>query len=300
MSSSWIHDCRRLRQIFSIALMMLLIDAPVFGVLLDAVHAGATGEYTNAKIADTALGYVGQWGGNACVDAQKPGDSSGQCRSFVNCVVWMASNHVQNLGGADYFRPFRREGGKRITSISDLRKGDIVQDGEGAHTFIIVKHVRGHVFSVVDSNHVYRERVRQYNRPVSLSSWTRAYRMGAILKKPAKPKTPADLGYLSQVRAVPGGAVVRGWGVRPDSAKTASVTVYGGSGQPSEINPSVKLKANVANAKEAKEYPGYGKKHDFEGFIVLPSGTQQICAYVDGAPSASAQLDCQVITVPQS
>jgi hypothetical protein len=298
--SSWIYDVKRLRQIFAIMLMLVLVDVPVAAALLDVSHAGAMGEYTNNKIADTALGYVGQWGGNACVDAQKPGDYGGQCRSFVNCIVWMASNHSQNLGGSDYFQPFKREGGHRITSASDLRKGDIVQEGEGAHTYIIIKHVSGHTFKVVDSNHAYNERVMTYNRPVVLSSYTRAYRMGMIIKKPATPDTPADLGYLSRVRAVPGGAVVRGWGVRPDSAKTASVKVYGGSGLPSKINPSVKLKANVANAKEGKEYPGYGKKHGFEGFIVLPSGTQQVCAYVDGAPSASAQLDCKVITVPTS
>jgi hypothetical protein len=148
--------------------------------LMAPSESSALGTYNNAAIADKALAYVGQWGGKACNDAQKPGDSGGQCRAFVNCIVWMVSNHTQALGGSDYFSDFAREGSQEITEISALAKGDIVQVGQGDHTFIIVSKVSGSTFSVVDSNHDFNETVMNYNRTVSLDSNTRAFRLGAI------------------------------------------------------------------------------------------------------------------------
>lgn len=86
-----------------------------------SVFARSVAGYENAAIADKALTYVGQWGGNACSDAKRSGltgrtstypvapkrdasgkavtDGDGQCRSFVNCIVWMVSNNAQWLGG---------------------------------------------------------------------------------------------------------------------------------------------------------------------------------------------------------
>jgi hypothetical protein len=153
------------------------------GSMLTVTPALAVGSYNNAEIATRALRYVGQWGGDACRDAHKPGDSGGQCRAFVNCVVWMVSGHTQNLGGRDYYQPFLTAGGVRITSIGQLAEGDVVQVGEGVHTFIIVRKLSVNAgtgkFTVVDSNHAYNERVMTYNRTFSLSSTTRGYRMGS-------------------------------------------------------------------------------------------------------------------------
>jgi hypothetical protein len=171
----------------------------VAAMISTAASAVAAGSYNNAEIATRALRYVGQWGGNACRDAHKPGDSGGQCRAFVNCIVWMASNHTQNLGGRDYYQPFLTAGGQRITNISQLEEGDIVQVGEGVHTFIIVRKLSVNaagvgIFTVVDSNHEYNERVMTYNRTFSLSSTTRAYRMGSLPQPsgsaPAAPSPP--------------------------------------------------------------------------------------------------------------
>ena len=147
--------------------------------LLAAEPSLAAGNYDNASIADKALSYVGQWGGNACKDSQKPGDSGGQCKAFVNCIVWMASGGSQNVGGG-YFQPFLNAGGSEITSVESLAKGDIVQVGEGVHTFIIVGRVSGSLFTVVDSNRNYDEMVNSYDRNVTLDSNTRAFRMGTV------------------------------------------------------------------------------------------------------------------------
>jgi hypothetical protein len=149
-------------------------------VALSATPAMAVGTYDNAAVADKALSYVGQWGGNACNDAQKPGDSGGQCRAFVNCIVWMVSSHAQNLGGADYFQSFLNAGGVEVTDANNLAKGDIVQVGQGTHTFIIVSRVSGNTFNVVDSNHAMDEMVMNYNRTFTLDSNTRAFRMGSV------------------------------------------------------------------------------------------------------------------------
>lgn len=281
---------------------MLLVFAPVTAALLDMGHAGAMGEYTNAKIADTALGYVGEWGGNACVDAQKPGDYGGQCRSFVNCVVWMASNHAQNLGGFNYFSTFLHAGGHRITSASKLIKGDIVQEGQGIHTYIIIKHVSGNVFKVVDSNHEYREVVRTYDRHVTLNSYTRAYRMGMVLKSKTTKKNTPD-GELATVKAVPGGALVKGWALDPNTQKAVHVDVYGASGRARPgINPSVSLTASVKSKAVPDNYHSYGSHHGFEGFIVLPAGTQTVCAYAhnaDDTPGHSVKkIGCETVSIP--
>ncbi len=150
-------------------------------VIVPAIAASAAQAYDNGVIADKALSYVGQWGGNACKDAQKPNDSGGECRAFVNCVVWMVSGHTQNLGGSDYFQPFLSAGGTEIADINSLVKGDIVQVGQGTHTFIIVRRVSGSTFNVVDSNHIDKnEMVMNYDRTFSLSSTTRAFRMGTV------------------------------------------------------------------------------------------------------------------------
>ena len=67
--------------------------------------SGAVGLYDNAAIADKALSYVGRWGGEACRDAGKldngntgttvGGYGGGQCRTFVNCILWMVSSQTQ-------------------------------------------------------------------------------------------------------------------------------------------------------------------------------------------------------------
>ena len=176
------------------------------------MNAAGTAAYTNAAIADTALRYVGRWGGRACADAHrsgftgstasyphypfgysassppKPGakinpnqGGDGQCRSFVNCVVWMASGHSEWLGGepdGTYFGAFLKAGGTEINNVNDLAKGDIVQIGNGTHTFIIVSHVSGSTFDVVDSNESYDEFVTEHSKAVTLSATERAFRMG--------------------------------------------------------------------------------------------------------------------------
>jgi hypothetical protein len=167
-------------------------------VLTPSAHA--IGSYNNASIADVALRYVGQYGGAASVDAGKSGytggtplgsgnNMDGECRAFVNAVVWIASGHTQWIGGGtDYFSRLAYYG-TRITDVNSLVKGDVVQIGQGTHTFIIVSHVSGSTFNVVDSNEHYDHMVSNYNRSVALTDTERAYRLGST-SWPAQPANP--------------------------------------------------------------------------------------------------------------
>jgi hypothetical protein len=134
----------------------------------------ATGSFDNAVIADYAINHYPN------------GSYGGQCRSFVNDVV-KASTGVSIAYGApnQYFKAFEDNGAFRVTNVSDLRKGDIVQSGETEadphlHTFIIIGLVSGTTFDVIDSNHNLDEKVARYNRTVSLSDSVRAYRLGVV------------------------------------------------------------------------------------------------------------------------
>ena len=176
----------RLSVILRTLIIALVLLATSTLAVSNAAPAFAVGTYDNASIADKALTY---WNGSntnraagsaACSDAQKPGDSGGQCRAFVNCIVWMVSGGTQNLGGSDYFTPFTNAGGVEITNVDELAKGDIVQSGQGTHTYIIVSKVSSGKYMVVDSNHWNDETVGYYQRDVALDSTNRAFRMGTV------------------------------------------------------------------------------------------------------------------------
>ncbi|MEK7602772.1 MAG: hypothetical protein AAB459_00825 [Patescibacteria group bacterium] len=172
-------------------LAFVIIFASLGSMRIAEQPAAAVGSYNNANIADIALGYVGQWGGNACINAGRSGYTGGtpggqqydgQCRAFVNCIVWMASGKTQWLGGGagDYFKRFYDLGAQQITDINALARGDIVQSGHGVHTYIIVSRVSGSTFNVVDSNHSLDEKVQTYNRTVVLDANNRAFRLGTL------------------------------------------------------------------------------------------------------------------------
>jgi hypothetical protein len=157
----------------------------------DAAVSGS-GAFPNAAIADKALTYYNgkhtpaegaASGSRACADARAAGytaDSGGQCRAFVNCIVYMVG-HL-SVGG-DYYGGFLAAGGKEITATNDLVKGDIVQyPAAHLHTTIIVSKVSDGNYMVVDSNHFggTTETVDNYSRPITLGNGVRAFRMGKV------------------------------------------------------------------------------------------------------------------------
>lgn len=276
---------------------------PVLSAVFVSAPVGASSEYSNAAIADKALSYVGRKGGIACIDSRKPGDSGGQCRAFVNCIVWMTSGGTQNLGGGggNYFRAFLRAGGTEIRSIDALQKGDIVQEGHGRHTFIIVNRVAGNTFRVVDSNHKWNERVYTYDRQVSLTASKRAFRMGTVVPEaPAVPPKPMH-GSLESVEAAKDGAVAKGWAIDNDVTRPIDVVLYAGKETSKPEDGSKTLtEADGARMDIARQFPSFGSSHGFRSFIPLSKGNHIICAYgvnAPGTPGEDVKLGCRAVTV---
>jgi hypothetical protein len=107
------------------------------------------------RAADLALLYDGQWGGQACkaahlgVNGYVGGFSGGQCRQFVNCLVYRASWHAYNPASANYSFT-----GATQISGSGATRGDIIQNGQGIHTAIVLQNLGGGKYVVVDSNFI--------------------------------------------------------------------------------------------------------------------------------------------------
>lgn len=169
----WRHSLRR--RLVPLAVVLTLLTGAV--QTFTATPASAVGNYDNTLIADKALTYVGQHGG--------------QCRAFVNAIVNNVSGGQQRLytgNGSDYFSQFEAAGGTRLHDYTQLKKGDIVQkyvNSDDLHTWIIVSRDADGYYWVVDSNSqplTYPETVRHYKRTsfTSLSDSVRAYRMGQV------------------------------------------------------------------------------------------------------------------------
>lgn len=230
--------------------VFVAIMAGVIAMLVAPTPAHAVGTYSNALIADNAMGYNGQWGGEACANAGRSGYTGnspggvtfdGQCRAFVNCIVWMSSSNTQWLGGGggNYFNRLEHYG-QRLYSLDDLVKGDVVQQyPANLHTYIIVARVGGSTFQVVDSNSqpsTNPEKVRIYNRTVTLNENNRAYRLGTVTSA-TPPASDAGDARSDLVVAQPGGGFATAFGTPngtlaegPVSLANWTIPTWGGAG----------------------------------------------------------------------
>ena len=172
--------------------------------------AAAVGSYDNAAIADYALARVGQWGG--------------QCRQFVNDVVWAVSGGTQSIGGGNGAFPNLAANGIEITDINALVKGDVVQFENSPqfawlHTFIIVSRVSGNTFNVVDSNWDVgsgnNEIIHAHQINFTLDPATRrAFRFGAVGSTGSTGNfalLSMQVGHLEIFRRDPSGAANHRW-----------------------------------------------------------------------------------------
>ncbi|MFN8017317.1 MAG: hypothetical protein U0P45_04245 [Acidimicrobiales bacterium] len=118
------------------------------------------------RIADLGLTYVGGSGKQACIDSGQSsngivgGYSGGQCRQFVNCLLYRASWHRYTGAASDYSFP-----GATKVSATTATRGDIIQYGIGGHTAVILRNDGAGKFLVVDSNY-------SNNEKVQVHSWT--------------------------------------------------------------------------------------------------------------------------------
>ncbi len=136
-------------------------------------RVNAIGSFDNAAIAQKALSYNGQnWG-----------EPNGECRAFVAIVVSQVSGGKQDVrsGNGGYFQAFLNAGGERVTDENSLVEGDVVQRyPDRLHTWIVVKHISGDNFDVVDSNENSNDTVSEHRYNFALNDSVRAYRMGTV------------------------------------------------------------------------------------------------------------------------
>lgn len=125
-----------------------------------AAPGAAHTAFSSSRLADIALGYVGQSGSNICRAAHL--ENNGQCKQVVNCLIVLAGGKSAADGSNDYAGSYLRVGGREVTEQT-AQRGDIVQWGSGTtgakHTAIVVSNLGNHRFELVDSNWVGYEMV---------------------------------------------------------------------------------------------------------------------------------------------
>ncbi|MEY9859623.1 hypothetical protein ABH935_005256 [Catenulispora sp. GAS73] len=176
--------------------------------------AGA-GQFDNSLIATTALAYVGRWGGQACVDANR--FRSGQCREFVDCVVSLASGgKIWPVDpGGNYQVGFSSAGAVPVAPAAAV-EGDIIQigdhdDSNPLHTAIVLSNHGDGTYTVVDSNWVGEPLIKEL---VGVHDWTppaaaQFWRLGAV--------NPNNPGWKMPKNGVTGGYDLSGY-QPPDTA----------------------------------------------------------------------------------
>jgi hypothetical protein len=103
----------------------------------------------------------------------------------------------------------------------------------------------------------------------------------------------APFGSLDVVRAQPGGALVSGWAIDPNTTAPINVHVY--------VDGKVVrgLVANIARSDLARTYPGRGIDHGYSTSVTMAAGTHTVCVYAInvGAGAGNPQLGCKAVAV---
>jgi hypothetical protein len=148
---------------------------------------GGPGTFANSAIATWMLQRAP--GGVSGTVSNAYGVWLGQCRDAVNADVWAVSGHRYNLGAltaaerSNYNLGFQRVGAYRVPSVVQALPGDVVQVGNGVHTYVIVRNLGSGNLEVVDSNHGYNSRVMHYNRAFNYGGYaaiSTIWRLGQV------------------------------------------------------------------------------------------------------------------------
>lgn len=219
--------------------------------------AFAVGSFSNAALADLALTYVGQWGGNAT--AGTPDAGSGQCRAFANAIVARVSGGTMRISyGANEFTALIANGVEQ--SVGSALKGDVIQwpASVGLHTAIVVSNLGGGNFDVVDSNMNYDEIVRHHTLNIGFRAGGRIFRLGQASAPTADGSFIRDTGNNATYRMAGGAPIyVSTW------------DVYGGPQPVNDLSP--------ASISALPQYP-----RDGTYIRALPTG--EIFRMAGGAP----------------
>ena len=296
--------------------LAMTVTVVVAGAVSAAAPAAAVGSYDNAALARIALGYVGQGGVEACRGTPYGTAYPGQCKQFVNCIVYRASGGSQRPGGnIDYVASFLAAGGVEVNE-AQATVGDIVQWGSGAtarqHTAIVVENRGGGVFRLVDSNSRYDLMVRDHVENVRgyISGYApRFVRMGTPLSSPPPPADRdgdgvADAGDLCPDEVGLG----RWWGCQESAVQTPATarTDVNGDGRgdycrvvggpPSGLRVSCSLGgAGSYSSSFTSGVIDIGYRNSYAWADVTGDGKADYCRLVGGG-AAAFQLRCSPST----
>ena len=285
---------------YTIALILLLASVTFYTSQKSQVEA--LGHYQNYELADYALtfnkkdhkGHNIGYGGDACAKAGLAHMADGECKTFVDCVVYAVSGKTQRTFPG-YHSGFGAHGVE--VARSSTARGDIIQVLPGAgplqHTAIINQVYNDGSFEVIDSNWG-RNGIVQVHKWKPASD-ARFWRMGQVgLNGPV-------IGSLDSIRRAPGGIYASGWSIDQDIPSATYVHLYSGDGELKPTNPGKELYANQYREDIGRVYPRYGPGHGYSGVVAARNaGHQRVCAYginVSGTSGGNVQLGCKDIDV---
>ncbi|MDQ1485882.1 MAG: hypothetical protein QOJ62_1575, partial [Actinomycetota bacterium] len=101
------------------------------------------------------------------------------------------------------------------------------------------------------------------------------------------------IGRLDAVVPVPGGVILWGWSIDPDTRTADSVAIS------VDGREATRLTANLARPDVQGVYPAYGVAHGFATFLAVSGGAHTVCAngINVAAGSANPQLGCHAVSV---
>jgi hypothetical protein len=102
-------------------------------------------------------------------------------------------------------------------------------------------------------------------------------------------------GSLNAARGIPGGIVVSGWALDPDTTAGPTVDIY------VDGKFGARTTASLPRADVAAAFPGYGATHGFTVTVPISSGGKhQVCAYAlnAGVGNANPKFGCATVSTP--
>jgi hypothetical protein len=104
--------------------------------------------------------------------------------------------------------------------------------------------------------------------------------------------TGPPFGSLDLARGTPGGVLVGGWAIDPDTSASIQVHVYVDSA-------GAALVASGSRPDVGAAFPGYGSSHGFGATLAAAPGIHTVCAYaINVGTGSNTGLGCQLVLVP--
>ena len=110
--------------------------------------------------------------------------------------------------------------------------------------------------------------------------------------KPPGPPPGSPFGTVDTVERRPGGVLVRGWAIDPDTKKPIKIRTYA-DGKHRET-----LTADGKSTDVSRQFPGRGDEHRFATMVPVHAGEHRICVFGDNVSRGKDQaLDCRLVDV---